>query len=151
MKNIFRNILLAAGLIFMLVLTACGPTPTQAPAEPASAKVTVQGEVNTELTLTTVDPAGLEIVKVAAEHPKNGPGEYEGVRLNAVLEKAGVKEGASTLLITASDGFSYEAPLADVQACADCLIGIEEGKFNMVMPGMSSKAWVKDVITIEVK
>jgi len=139
----------------MLALAACGPAatpepqPTEPPAEPAGATVTISGLVNQELTLNTADLGGLEVVKLTAEHPKNGPGEYEGVRLSAVLEKAGVKEGAGALLITASDGFSAEVALADVKACADCLLGIEDGLFNMVMPGLSSKAWVKDVVTIE--
>ena len=151
MKNTFRNTLMIASLIFMLALAACGPAVTPTPAKPAGATVTVSGLVNQELTLNTADLGGLEVVKLTAEHPKNGPGEYEGVRLSAVLEKAGVKEGAVTLLITASDGFTAEVALSDVQACADCLLGIEEGKFNMVLPGQSSKAWVKDVVTIELK
>jgi hypothetical protein len=72
------------------------------------------------------------------------------VRLNAALDKAGLADGASAIVITASDDFSAEVALADVAACADCLIGIADGKFNMVMPGLSSKAWVKDVVKIEV-
>jgi DMSO/TMAO reductase YedYZ molybdopterin-dependent catalytic subunit len=149
------------GVVLSLALSACGPAatpvPTQPPAteapavEPSGAMVVIKGLVNQELTLNTADLGGLEVVKVTAEHPKKGPGDYEGVRLSAVLEKAGVKEGAVTLLITASDGFTAEVALADVQACADCLLGIEDGKFNMVMPGQSGKAWVKDVVSIELK
>jgi hypothetical protein len=110
----------------------------------------ISGAVNSELTLTTADPAGLEVVQLTAEHPKNGATEYEGVRLNAALDKAGLADGASAIVITASDDFSAEVALADIAACADCLIGIADGKFNMVMPGLSSKAWVKDVVEIEV-
>jgi tungstate transport system substrate-binding protein len=152
------KLFLVLGMVLSLVLSACGqatPVPTAAPVTeapvvvPPGATVTISGLVNQELTLNTADTGGLEVVKLTAEHPKNGPGEYEGVRLSAVLEKAGVKDGAGALLITASDGFSAEAALADVQACADCLLGIADGKFNMVMPGFSSKTWVKDVVTIE--
>jgi len=165
MKLTTRNTLLSLFLVLAVALSACAPaaTPeptaapaptavpaTEAPAAPAGASLTVTGLVKTELTLTTADPAGLEVVKVTAEHPKNGKGDYEGVRLNAVLDKAGLKADAGAIVISASDGFTYEAALADVKACADCLIGIAEGKFNMVMPGLSSKAWVKDVVKIEV-
>ncbi len=162
-----RNILLTLFLVLAVALSACAtptpeatvaPAPTAvppteapaAPAEPTGATLTVTGLVTTELTLSTADPAGLEVVKLTAEHPKNGSGEYEGVRLNAVIEKAGLAEGAGALVITASDDFSAEVALTDAQACADCLVGIAEGKFNMVMPGLSSKAWVKDVVKIEV-
>ncbi len=161
MKPTPRNFLITLFLVLAVALSACAPAatpeptavPTAVPATevPAGASLLVTGLVNNELTLTTADPAGLEVVKVTAEHPKSGPGEYEGVRLNAALEKAGLKEGANALVFTASDGFSYEAPLSDVTACADCLIGIADGMFNMVMPGMSGKAWVKDVASIEAK
>ncbi len=163
-----RNILFTLLMILMVALSACAPvaSPEPAPVEPAApaveesaaeapavdpgASLVISGAVNSELTLTTADPAGLEVVKLTAEHPKNGAGEYEGVRLNAALEKAGLADGASAIVITASDDFSAEVVLADVQACANCLIGIAEGKFNMVMPGLSSKTWVKDVVKIEV-
>lgn len=166
MKLTPRNILLTLVLVLAVALSACAPAATPepapastdvpaeavpaAPAEPAGAPLLVTGMVNAELTLTTADPAGLEVVKITAEHPKSGPGEYEGVRLNALLEKAGLKDGAGALVISASDGFTNEVPLADVQACADCLVGIANGAFNMVMPGLSSKSWVKDVVKIEV-
>ncbi len=159
MKLTPRNTLFTLLLVFAFALSACGPAatpePTAAPVEvppvePAGASLTVSGLVNSELALNTADPVGLEVVKVTAEHPKSGPGEYEGVRLNAVLDKAGLQDGAGALVISASDGFTNEVPLADVQACADCLVGIADGKFNMVMPGLSSKSWVKDVVNIEV-
>ncbi len=168
MKLTPRNILLTLFLILTVALSACAPAATPeptaapaptaipateapaAPAAPAGASLVVTGLVNAELTLTTADPAGLEVVKVTAEHPKKGSGDYEGVRLNVVLEKAGLKAGAGALIISASDGFTNEVSLADVKACADCLIGISEGAFNMVMPGLSSKAWVKEVVKIEV-
>jgi hypothetical protein len=86
------------------------------------------------------------------EHPKNGPTEYEGVRLKGLLDKAGVQGGAATLLLTANDGYSAEVPVADAQACADCLIVFQEdGGIQAVMPGMSSKTWVKGLASIEAK
>jgi len=165
MKFTSRNIVIALLLVLVVALYACAPaaTPeptsaqvptavpaTEVPAAATGVSLTVVGLVNTELTLSTADPAGLEVVKLTAEHPKSGPGEYEGVRLNAVLEKAGLKDGAGALIINASDGFTNQVSLVDIKACADCLIGISDGKFNMVMPGLSSKSWVKDVTKIEV-
>ncbi len=168
MKLTPRKILLTLFLVLAAAISACAPaaTPELAPVEPTApaaeaptaeapaadpgASLIISGAVSAELTLTSADPAGLEVVKLTAEHPKNGATEYEGVRLNAALEKAGLAEGASAIVLTASDEFSAEVSLADVQACADCLIGIADGKFNMVMPNLSSKAWVKDVVKIEV-
>ena len=50
------------------------------------------------------DLRAMEVLKINAEHPKNGKQEYEGLSLNALLDLAGVKDGATTLVITASDG-----------------------------------------------
>ena len=68
------------------------------------------GLVNAE---TGLDEAGLrtlEVVNITAEHPKKGPQEYEGVRLNMLLDQVGVKDGATVLVLTAGDGFSARYP-----------------------------------------
>jgi tungstate transport system substrate-binding protein len=156
---------LLMGLILSLALAACGSPPTVAPATEAVVAteapavteapvvapiLTVTGAVDQELALTESDLRGMEVVKLNAEHPKNGPTDYEGVRLSEVLAKAGVQAGASALLFTASDGFTSEVAYADVKACADCLIALDGSDLNMVMPGMSGKAWAKMVAKIEV-
>ncbi|MEW6402903.1 MAG: molybdopterin-dependent oxidoreductase, partial [Chloroflexota bacterium] len=78
---------------------------------------------------------------------------YEGVSLNALLDLAGVKDGATTLVITAADGYVSEVSLADVRACMDCLLAFTNTaeKFKLAMPNLPSAAWVKDVVKIEVK
>jgi len=75
------------------------------------------------------------------------------VRLNAILDLLGLKDTAKTLVLTAADGFSAEVSLADVRACADCLLAFTntEGKLKLVMPGLPSNVWVKDIHRIEVK
>jgi tungstate transport system substrate-binding protein len=152
------NLFLVLGLILSLALSACGtaaPTAapiTEAPAtEAPTARVvlTITGLVNQELQLTEVDLNGMEMTTITADHPKNGSTEYTGIFLNTLLDKAGVADGAGALVITAGDGFSAEVPLADVRACAECMLAIDGSSRNMVMPGMSSKAWVKTVTTLE--
>ena len=92
----------------------------------------------------------MEVVEVSAEHPKKGMQTDQGVRLNALLELAGVQADAASLLCTASDGYQVEISLADVRACADCLLAFDDDTLKLVMPGMDSNLWVKDVIEIEV-
>ena len=92
------------------------------------------------------------VVQITTEHPSKGEQTYEGVRLNALLDLAGLQTDAAMLNMIASDGYSADAPLADVQACADCLVAFHSsGDLRMVMPGMSSDAWVKKMIEIEIK
>jgi hypothetical protein len=86
------------------------------------ADLTLTGLVDAAQAWTWDDLEALEVVKLTVEHPKKGAMEVEGVRLNALLDLAGVKPEARTLVITASDDFFAEVDLAAVRACVDCLI-----------------------------
>ena len=139
------------------------PTPEPTAAEPAAAAtvpapegeadLTLAGLVNKGLSLTEASLRALEVVQITAEHPKKGAQNYEGVRLNDLLEQAGIQDGATKIIFTAGDGFSAEASLAEVRNCADCLVAFSNtpGDFSMVMPGFASNVWVKGVVSIEVK
>jgi hypothetical protein len=146
-----RTILLVLSLLTLgaLLLSACGPSAT-----PAPVTLTVNGSVNKELQLTDSDLHNMTVVTLTLEHPKNGPTEYTGVRLNDLLNQAGIKDGATTVTLAASDGFSNDLDLATVQACTDCLVAFDPetaGVYNAAMAGQSSKAWVKQLVTITVK
>jgi len=121
------------------------------PADQATFKLT--GLVNQELSLNEAALRGMEVLKITAEHPKKGPEDYEGVSLKALLEMAGVKDGATTLVATAADGFVVEIALADVMACENCLFAFSDTleQFKLVLPGLQSNFWAKDVMSIEVK
>jgi DMSO/TMAO reductase YedYZ molybdopterin-dependent catalytic subunit len=155
-----------------LLLSACGPAATTMPESPTSAPptavpptaippttapevvtLTVTGEVNNELQLTDADLRAITVVTLTLEHPKNGATEYTGVRLNDILNQAGIKEGAGIITLTANDGYSNELDLVSVQACADCLVAFDPetpGIYNAAMAGQSSKAWVKGLVSIAV-
>ncbi len=113
----------------------------------------VTGAATQPMGFMEADLRAMEVLTITAEHPKQGKGDFEGVSLNALLDLAGVTEGATTLVITASDGYSVEVSLADIRACANCLLGFTDTleKFKMVMPNLPSNAWVKDVVRLEVK
>lgn len=123
------------------------------PLDPSVTPFAIIGMVNNVTGFTEESLRALEVVTITADHPKSGTAEYEGVRLSELFELVGIKDGATTLVIIADDGFSAEVSLADVMAVPDCLLGFTEtpGKFKMVMPGLPSSAWVKGVISIEVK
>lgn len=152
-------------LLVALAAAACGDdaeetTTTAAATTTAAETTTTAAETTTtaageailtigETAFAMADLEALEVVTLTLEHPKNGATEYTGVRLNALLTLAGIDTAAATLTLTASDGYAYDAVMADVLACADCLAAFnDEGGINMAMPGMESKAWVKDTVEI---
>lgn len=153
------TILLLAALL-VLGAAACGDdeaTTTTAAAEETTTSaaagdvvLTISGAVAAEKTFTQAELEALGVETLNLEHPKNGPTDYTGVRLSAVLGAAALADSATTLTFIAADGFEYEAPLADVLACADCLVAFDEGTLRLAMPGMENKAWVKEVVDIAV-
>jgi hypothetical protein len=136
--------------------TAEPPTavpPTEAPAAASTPTLMVTGLVANELALAEADLRALEVVDLQAEHPKKGLQDYTGVRMSTLMALAQVKPEAATMVITASDGFSAEIDVLTLTACTDCLLAFTDTpeSFTAVMPGQSSKLWVKDVVSLEFK
>jgi len=134
------------------------PAPTKPAAEaappPAESDATLQisGLVDAETTFGWAELWAMGAETIEAEHPKKGVQTYQGLRLNGLLEQVGVQDGAQTVVFVASDGYQAEVALADLQACADGIIAFDEsGRFAVVLPGLPSSAWVKDVVQIDVQ
>jgi len=121
--------------------------------DPSVTPFAIIGKVDNISGFTEESLRAMEVVTITAEHPKSGTADFDGVRLSELFAMVGVKDGATAVVITADDGFSAEVSLADINACADCLLGFTETpeKFKMVMPGLPSSTWVKGVVSIEVK
>ncbi len=114
----------------------------------------ITGEVNQSLSLTDADLHGMKVVTISTTPPKQTAAQsYTGVLLNDLLDQAGVKAGASSVLFTASDGYSTEVSLADIRLCSNCLLAFSgtAGSYATIMPGMLGNNWTKNVIKIEVK
>ena len=119
---------------------------------PEGAALMIFGQVVNKLTLGIENLKAMNVVDLEAEHPKKGMQNYLGIRLNDLLNLAGADPKATALVITASDGFQAEVSLSDVRNCADCLLAFaEDGTLSMVMPGLESTFWVKQVNFLEVK
>jgi len=119
----------------------------------ADATLTITGTVNQTVFLNEAALRVLEVVKINAPNAKGVATDFEGVRLSTLLELAGLKDSATTVRFTAADGYYSEVPIKDLKACADCLLGFTNTleKFKLVMPGMTSDVWVKDIIKITVR
>jgi hypothetical protein len=163
-----KKLWLVLGVMVMaaMLVASCGPAPTPTPVpvptpvptKPAAtaapvgeAALTVTGKVDKELKLTLADLQAVQ-VEIKAEHPKQGMQTYKGARLNDLLKNAGLKADAKSIVLVASDGYTAEVSLADLQKCTDCLAAIgSDSKLSAAMPGMASNIWTKGLIKIEVK
>lgn len=132
------------------------PAATEEPAAPAAdveGSLVITGLIDQPLGFVETDLRDMDVMQITAEHPKSGTADYEGVSLNALLDMAGMQDGVTTLVVTAADGYRAEVSLDEVHACENCLVGFTNTpeKLKMVMPGLESSAWVKDVVRLEVK
>jgi DMSO/TMAO reductase YedYZ molybdopterin-dependent catalytic subunit len=125
--------------------------PEMAAPEAAEGTLHIWGKVASPLAIAQAEFEQQEIVKITAEHPKKGKQDYQGVRLNDLLQQTEPAADATKVLFTAGDGYTAELPWTAVTACADCLVTFDGTAFALVMPGQESGVWVKDVRLIEVK
>jgi DMSO/TMAO reductase YedYZ molybdopterin-dependent catalytic subunit len=152
------TIAILAGVTALALLSAgCGPaaTPasTSATASQSSAAVlSITGAVEKPASWTLVELKGMGMVKLDLNHPKNGMGSYEGIRLTILLNAAKPTSGAKTLTMSASDGYVSDVALADVMKCSDCLLAIDSaGALSAAMPNMASGTWVRNLVKLDVK
>jgi hypothetical protein len=140
-------------------VVAAAATPTPEPVSPAPipelapGDLLINGAVSQEMLFTEADLKAMEAVTIQAEHPKKGMQEFEGILLNDLFAQASPNPEASTVVFTASDGYSAELPLADVAACPDCMLAFtpDPGIYQLVLPGFESNFWVKMIAIIELK
>lgn len=78
--------------------------------------------------------------------------KYTGVLFTKLLEEAKVPADATSLVLVASDGYTAEVAMTDVQGCSDCIVAFDPaGGLRAVLPELSGKAQVKGLIEIQVK
>jgi DMSO/TMAO reductase YedYZ molybdopterin-dependent catalytic subunit len=118
----------------------------------ASGTIQVKGLVERPSTITVDELQKMNPVTLTADHPKLGPTEYTGVRFSALLLTLNVRSTATLVDFYCTDGYIAEVSLADINGSADSMIAIgKDGSLNTVMPGMTGKAWAKNVMTMEFK
>lgn len=156
MVGAVAQIVLHGDAIMPVEAAATTPTPAPAPAaaaapEMAAGVLHIYGKVATPTAydLATLTQVGVETVTV--EHPKKGALAVEGVRLNELLAACQPDAAATTVTLTAGDGYASELPLADLLACDGCLVELSDEGYDLAMSGMDTGLWVKDVRLIEVK
>jgi hypothetical protein len=144
-------VVLALAMVLVMVLAACGGGVSGG-GVPEDAALKITGNVNGEVGWSDKDLRAMDTAQADFTNKDGETNTYTGVPLNNLLDKAGVKSDATALTFVADDGFTSDVDMAEVKACADCIVSFrDEGGFLMVMPGFSNKAQVKGVVEIQVK
>lgn len=130
--------------VVALLLSACAPQGT--PVLKAS------GNINAEKSWTDAQIKKLATVAAAYTDKEGVTTNYTGVPIMTLLDEAGVKDGATAVIFVASDGYTAEATLEELKACANCIIAVsDDGTLRTVMPDFPGKLQVKDLTEMQVK
>lgn len=123
----------------------------------------VDGLVENPLNLTyeniTSFPAVSDVVTLKCVAGPQGTANWTGVRLSAILDMAGIKDGASEVVFFAEDGFSSSLEIADA-TMPDVILAYEMNgdtlpvdhgyPVRLVVPGKYGYKWVKWIVNIQV-
>jgi len=75
---------------------------------------------------------------------------YTGIPLRTVLSDAGVKSGATSVTVRASDGYAQTFELANVTADDDVILINENETVRVVARGFAGGMWVEQVTELDV-
>jgi hypothetical protein len=148
-----KKVLLLGVLILLAgVLVGCGGAAGTEGGAGGDVALKITGNVEKEMGWTEDEVRAMDTIEAESTNKEGETATYTGVPINALLDKAGVKSGATAVAFVADDDYTAEATLAEVQGCADCIVSFRnQGGFSIVMPGFSSKLQVKGVVEIQVK
>jgi len=113
----------------------------------------ISGNVDFVMPFMMDEIADMDMVTINTKHPKKEEMvDYEGVRLVELIKMAKPTASAKKAKLTALDGYSTEIDLPALMACNDCLLAFtEDNTLKLVMPGMESMYWVKDIVSVEIE
>jgi hypothetical protein len=146
--------LVSVVLALAVVAAGCSTAPA-APVESGGAAaggdvaLKITGLVDNEMAWTEDEVRAMDTIEAESTNKEGATETHTGVPLSTLLDMAGVQDGATTLVFVGDDGYEAEASLAEVSACADCIVAFrEEGGFSMVLPGFPGNVQVKGVVEI---
>jgi hypothetical protein len=131
-----------------------GGAPAEAPAGgiPEGAALKITGNVSQEIGWLEADVRVMDTIEAQSTNKQGETSTYTGVPISKLLEMAGPAADATTVVFVGDDGYTAEAPLADIEACADCIVSFRnQGGFSIVAPGFEGGVQVKGVVEIQVK
>ena len=162
-----RRLIVSISLLIVLALVLVGCGGAAAPANSGGGNgsgggggnnsgggdgLKVTGMVDHEMSWSDDEVRAMDTMDVVSANRSGEESSYTGVSLNALLDLAGVQDGASTLVFVGSDGTEAQASFDEVRGCSDCIVSFRnQGGFSMVLPGYPGDVQVKGVVEIRVQ
>jgi hypothetical protein len=147
-----KNITITLSFLFLFSFTifACRSHESNIP---DNASLVIVGNVDQEVGWMEETVKTMDVIDVESTNSKGESDTYAGVSIKSLLQKAGVKPDAITVIFFSDDGNSSgEIPISDVLSCENCIVSFRnKGGFSIVAPGLSKDTQIKGVVKIEVR
>jgi len=146
-----KSVIKIAGLILLAVLVvSCTPQAAPAAVEPVAAEValTLSGPA-TGVSWSMEDLQGLPATETEYTNKDGETTTYTGVAISALLAEVGI-DSYNSLTLIAADGYSAEVTADELAGCPNCIVAFDDGSLRSVMPDLSSKLQVKDLVEIQI-
>jgi hypothetical protein len=146
-EKVSRIVVVTVIFLLLAALAGCGDGSI-----PEDAALRITGKVDKKIGWTEEMVRAMDAVKAQSTNSKGQADTYIGVPINDLLDNAGPKSGASTLVLVSGDGSEEEVSLDRVRACSKCIVSFRsKGGFSTIFPGFRTNAQVKGVVEIRVK
>ncbi|MBM3137334.1 MAG: hypothetical protein FJZ98_03995 [Chloroflexi bacterium] len=146
-----RNLLKFAALTLIAVLgVSCAPQTAPAAAEPvaAEAALTLSGPA-TGVSWSMEDLQAYPATETDYTNKDGETATYTGVAFSALLAEVGI-ESFSSLTMVAADDYTADVTFDELAACPNCIVAFDDGSLRSVMPDLSGKLQVKDLVEIRI-
>ena len=126
--------------------------PAEEPAAAADAALRVTGMVDNEQAWTEEEVRAMETIDAEGINNSGASETYTGVAISALLDLAGVQDGATAVTILTADGDSIDLTLEELAACPDCILSFRsQGGFSTTLPAYPDLSRLRGVVEIQVK
>jgi hypothetical protein len=141
---------LASLFVLVALITSCAPQVEPVPAEPigADGALKMTGPA-IFIAWTMEDLQGFPSTEVDYTNKDGETTTYSGVAISLLLAEVGV-ESFNSLTLIAVDGYSAEVTADEMDGCERCIVAFDGGSLRSVMPDLSSKLQVKDLVEIQI-
>ena len=136
-----------------------GPSATPTPAlaatpTPEPKVLTVNGSVSTPLSLSMADLKAIGVSHINYTLNAHGTISYvdcDAISLNALLNKAGLLNGASNITFIGADAYNVTLPLTNITSDSRTVIAFTQAQgLRNCMPNEAAKYWVQNLTIIKV-
>lgn len=144
------NIKIAVIILLAALITSCAPQDEPVPAESfgAEAALTMSGPA-TFVAWTLEDLQGFPSIESIYINKDDETTSFTGVAISALLAEVGI-DSYNSLTLVAADGYSMEVTADELAGCEKCIVAFDDGSLRSVMPELSSKLQVKDLVEIQI-